>query len=150
MEILGKIDPNKVYKVIDGNVAVSSVSSPDPSWNDVKAGQVVLSRGMGGPAVAQLQRLLQLDPDGKFGSQTETAVHAFQRDHQLKPDGVVGTATLALALGLLLGVLDPAHPGPAAPPPRADPKPPPDPNAGVDAWIRRRQGEPFLPDRPPE
>lgn len=38
--------------------------------------------------------------DGKFGTQTQNAVIAFQKDNNLNPDGIVGDKTLS-ALGLI-------------------------------------------------
>lgn len=54
-----------------------------------------------GEEVKQLQRLLNLNDDGIFGSSTEKAVKKFQRDHGLNADGVVGPAT-AIVLGLMV------------------------------------------------
>lgn len=58
-----------------------------------------IKKGSTGDAVKQLQEWLNElgyncgTPDGKFGSQTDLAVKAFQADHGLKADGVVGTLT---------------------------------------------------------
>jgi peptidoglycan hydrolase-like protein with peptidoglycan-binding domain len=59
----------------------------------------LLKRGSTGEAVRQLQRALRdlgYDPgdvDGHFGSETESAVKAFQRDRDLTVDGIVGEIT---------------------------------------------------------
>lgn len=64
-----------------------------------------LKRGATGQQVSQVQTILKNQGfyngaiDGKFGSATEAAVKAFQRDRGLTPDGKVGTLTLK-ALGL--------------------------------------------------
>jgi peptidoglycan hydrolase-like protein with peptidoglycan-binding domain len=58
-----------------------------------------LVRGSLGPAVAVLQHVLKVTPDGEFGPITEAAVQAAQRKAKLRPSGVVGVATWA-ALGL--------------------------------------------------
>lgn len=58
-----------------------------------------LRLGAHGPAVADLQRALQIAADGAFGSGTLAALLAFQKAHGLKPDGIAGPATYA-ALGL--------------------------------------------------
>ena len=61
--------------------------------------------GSSGDQVKQIQQKLASlgydvgTPDGVFGSKTQSAVKAFQRDNGLTADGVVGTKTLA-ALGL--------------------------------------------------
>jgi N-acetyl-anhydromuramyl-L-alanine amidase AmpD len=51
-----------------------------------------LRRGMSGDDVQDLQKALGLTADGVFGSQTESALRAFQRKHGLVPDGVLGPA----------------------------------------------------------
>jgi N-acetylmuramoyl-L-alanine amidase len=48
--------------------------------------------------VKQIQKALNLYPDGIFGKLTEEAVILYQREHGLRPDGVVGPATLAKLL----------------------------------------------------
>ncbi len=60
----------------------------------------MLARGSSGEQVRALQIDLnalgatpQLEPDGKFGGGTDTAVRFFQRSHRLKADGIVGPAT---------------------------------------------------------
>lgn len=59
--------------------------------------------GSRGPAVAELQRALNIAPtvlprlkeDGEFGSKTSGRVREFQQTSKLKPDGVVGPQTFA-------------------------------------------------------
>src|SRR5205814_7364170 len=46
-----------------------------------------LRRGAKGEVVAELQRLLELPTDGSFGSLTEAALRAKQRELKLVPDG---------------------------------------------------------------
>lgn len=48
--------------------------------------------------VKQIQRALNLFPDGIYGPFTAERVKSFQREHSLTPDGIVGPATLALLL----------------------------------------------------
>nr|DAI88708.1 MAG TPA: N acetylmuramidase [Caudoviricetes sp.] len=65
--------------------------------------RTILKRGMKGEDVRRLQqRLIELGyalprygADGDYGSETVTAVKAFQRDRGLQVDGVAGEATLA-------------------------------------------------------
>ena len=65
--------------------------------------RTILKRGMKGDDVRRLQqRLMELGyalprygADGEYGSETVTAVKAFQRDRGLQVDGVAGEATLA-------------------------------------------------------
>lgn len=58
----------------------------------------LLRRGSRGAAVEELQRLLRLDVDGRFGEDTERAVKAFQRKVGLVDDGKVGSKTWAALL----------------------------------------------------
>ncbi len=55
-------------------------------------------RGSRGEVVKQIQKALNLYPDGIFGINTEEAVQRFQVRKGLKPDGIVGPATLALLI----------------------------------------------------
>lgn len=56
---------------------------------------IIYKKGSRGEVVKQIQRALNLYPDGIYGSLTEEAVRIFQIQHGLKPDGIVGPATLA-------------------------------------------------------
>lgn len=49
--------------------------------------------GSNGTAVMQLQRLLELDPDGDFGVATDRTVRVFQRSRDIVADGIVGPYT---------------------------------------------------------
>lgn len=98
------------------------VASPLSHWDEVAElkdisydGEVIwmtLMKGCKGDEVKQLQMILMqkgYNPgtaDGKFGSQTEAAVKAFQRDNGLTADGVVGQKTWAV---LLEGVAPPDY-----------------------------------------
>ena len=55
----------------------------------------MIRKGSKGEDVKRLQRLLGITADGIFGSGTEAAVIAFQREHGLTPDGIVGSLTWA-------------------------------------------------------
>lgn len=55
----------------------------------------VLRNGDSGPAVREIQTMLQIAVDGDFGPATEAAVRAFQRARGMEVDGVVGPATWA-------------------------------------------------------
>lgn len=58
-----------------------------------------LRRGDSGPAVADLQRRLGVEPTGIFGETTERVLSQYQRDHGLTADGVAGPETLAALQG---------------------------------------------------
>ena len=63
-----------------------------------------LKRGMSGPEVADLQRLLtaagfHCEPDGVFGAVTLAAVREYQGEHGLPVDGKAGPRTMAALRG---------------------------------------------------
>lgn len=55
----------------------------------------VLRLGARGDAVMQVQRLVGVDPDGRFGPETDQAVRAYQEGRGLVADGIVGAKTWA-------------------------------------------------------
>ena len=54
---------------------------------------MLLKLGSTGEDVNKLQIRLGIDPVGKFGPKTDSAVKGFQSAHGLTPDGIVGSAT---------------------------------------------------------
>lgn len=46
-------------------------------------------------SVVEIQKILEITPDGIFGKRTKTAVQQFQKAHGLVDDGIVGPATWA-------------------------------------------------------
>ena len=54
---------------------------------------MLLKKGNRGESVKQLQKSLNLYPDGIFGEVTEEAVKAFQNSNGLKQDGIFGDKT---------------------------------------------------------
>lgn len=54
---------------------------------------MLLKKGNRGESVKQLQKALNLYPDGIFGEVTEESVKAFQKSKGLKQDGIVGDKT---------------------------------------------------------
>lgn len=54
---------------------------------------MLLKKGNRGESVKQLQKALNLYPDGIFGEVTEESVKAFQKSKGLKQDGIVGDNT---------------------------------------------------------
>jgi len=73
------------------------------------SGELVLSFGSTGPAVAAMQRALHITADGDFGPITLSAVKAFQRSHGLIVDGQAGEHTLGALHLDLTGVAAVAH-----------------------------------------
>ena len=81
----------------------AKAESPAPTPDEETEAHETLKRGMKGDDVRKLQqRLIELGyalprygADGDYGSETVTAVKAFQRDRGLQVDGVAGEATLA-------------------------------------------------------
>lgn len=63
-----------------------AVIPPDPVMPTIRLGST-------GDAVKTLQKILNLNADGKFGPKTLAAVKIFQATHKLIPDGIVGPKT---------------------------------------------------------
>ena len=59
---------------------------------------ILYKRGSRGAVVKQIQKALNLYPDGVFGPITEEAVIKFQQAHGITADGIVGAKTLALLI----------------------------------------------------
>lgn len=59
-------------------------------------------KGSTGAMVRQIQKALNLFPDGYFGPLTDERVRLFQKEKGLKVDGIVGPATLAKLIPLRL------------------------------------------------
>jgi peptidoglycan hydrolase-like protein with peptidoglycan-binding domain len=73
--------------------AGSTQWSPAPSLADVASGKGLLKQGMQGEGVKQLQTLLGVEADGKFGQETAKAVASFQKSAGLQaPQGMEGQA----------------------------------------------------------
>jgi hypothetical protein len=80
----------------DINPAMADIGAWAPSGQTPPVDQhPVLRRGSSGPAVENLQQLLGILADGKFGPLTEAAVKAFQAANGLVPDSIVGPLTWA-------------------------------------------------------
>ena len=119
---------------------------PAPPLEDVREGRRVLHFGHRGESAAVVQRLLGLEVDSRFGSDTRDAVAAFQRGHGLDDDGRVGRLTLAALEGAPAESPTPSAPtsetlSPAAPAEgslaRIDPK---NRAANVHPELKRRLG----------
>jgi len=102
--------------LVDGQVGPHTWAALEAEWRGF-AGEAVLREGATGPAVAAVQRLLGVTPDGDFGPITLAAVRGFQARHGLVVDGQVGTHTLAALRRVRVAPAGHHH---AAPPRRAD------------------------------
>jgi peptidoglycan hydrolase-like protein with peptidoglycan-binding domain len=71
------------------------IPAVEPPRPDGKPARPTLRRGDSGDHVKELQNLLKLGDDGKFGPKTEAAVRQFQRERKVVADGIVGPKTWA-------------------------------------------------------
>ncbi|MBR2823820.1 MAG: peptidoglycan-binding protein [Clostridia bacterium] len=117
------------YAVLFSNQALKKGTTPTPvpeetpvpgeeeSGIPVDASYETLRKGTSSSDVAYLQQVLinlgylTGEPDGNYGTQTEMAVKAFQKNNQLGVDGTAGTQTLTLL-----------YSSEASPAPTVDPK----------------------------
>lgn len=76
-----------------GNTPVIEEITPSVDYETVRKGST-------GGWVRKLQEALGLHVDGAFGSDTDAALKAWQKEHGLQPDGIAGRNTYR-ALGLL-------------------------------------------------
>ena len=77
----------------------------DPKVNTLKP----VKMGETSDRVKEIQKLLSLKDDGQFGSGTQKAVMAFQKENKLKVDGVVGVQTYGKMLEVKKGITDQAE-----------------------------------------
>ena len=63
---------------------------------------ITYKKGSKGEVVKQIQKALNLYPDGIFGIMTEEAVKEFQKNNGLIVDGIVGPKTLAYLIPLMI------------------------------------------------
>lgn len=78
---------------VPGGAAPDTPSAPPPPPAAIK--RRTLKRGSRGDDVRFLQKLLDIEVDGRFGAATEAAVRKFQAKHELRVDGKVGPYTWA-------------------------------------------------------
>jgi len=82
-----------------GAVALAAVTGALAVAEPAAAEQPLLEQGSEGPAVAQVQRALDVGNTGYFGPVTRAAVVAFQRRDGLLVDGIVGPQTWGALFG---------------------------------------------------
>jgi peptidoglycan hydrolase-like protein with peptidoglycan-binding domain len=100
----GKVTQTLLYSAgALANGSSTPITPADPETPETpSAGYTLLKKGMTNAAVTTMQKelkslgYLSASATGYFGSQTYTAVIAFQRKHNLQADGIAGNATLSL------------------------------------------------------
>lgn len=73
----------------------SAKTDVSASIKPIKASVGSFKKGMKGPGVIDLQKLLGVTADGDFGPKTEAAVKKWQKEHNLVVDGIAGPKTMA-------------------------------------------------------
>ncbi len=125
------------YAVLFSNQALKAGTTPTPtpaltpapgeeeSGIPAEASYETLRKGTSSSNVAYLQQVLITlgylsgEPDGNYGTETEKAVRAFQKNNNLGADGTAGTQTLTLLYS------SEAQPAPTADPKKASATPTP-------------------------
>lgn len=79
-----------VAAIMDGTAPMPNLI---PTIEPAGKARPTLRRGATGELVKEVQEKIGVTQDGDFGSITEAALRAFQRDHNLVPDGIVGPKT---------------------------------------------------------
>jgi putative chitinase len=96
------------FRAAVGDLMLGQTPPPSIAPVDDKA-RPTLRRGMRSPEVAQLQRVLGVDPDGIFGALTEARLRAWQRTHALTPDGIFGPRSWEMLDAQPPGAAEPAQ-----------------------------------------
>ena len=92
-----------IIKITESQVKKLMLFQPGNEVSLTEQGEVTINKGAIGNDVKELQQALinvkyslpRYGVDGKFGSETESAVKSFQMDHGFTPDGIVTTETLS-------------------------------------------------------
>lgn len=86
-----------VAAIMSGNAPAPALipAVEPPAQAGAPAGRPTLRRGATGDLVKEIQSKVGVEADGAFGSKTEAALRAFQRNHDLVPDGIAGPNTWA-------------------------------------------------------
>jgi len=90
-----KPDPSFDMATFRNNVTSLLVGKSPPPLIPARdgKGRPTLRRGARGPLFEEIQRALNVSPDGVFGPDAEAAVRGFQRSAGLVADGIVGPKT---------------------------------------------------------
>lgn len=84
------------YQTSAANSQNATTSQPSQTISQFSLSGGNLQNGSSGDSVKQLQSLLGITSDGKFGPNTLAAVKAFQQKNGIPADGIVGPQTAAL------------------------------------------------------
>ena len=96
----GKGWERRIEGVRAAAIALAGGGSPDVEIHTPSVDYRIVKRGSTGHWVRKLQQALEIQVDGKFGSDTETVLKAWQQKNGLEPDGIAGRNTYR-SLGLL-------------------------------------------------
>lgn len=88
---MGVIHNFKNWRIL--NESIYSVIVDDIS--KVESGMQILKWGRAGKAVEEVQKMLGVAVDGKYGPVTKAAVEKFQAENGLQVDGIIGPKTIA-------------------------------------------------------
>lgn len=116
--VVGKATWYRILYIYNSVKRLSELDSEGLSYSDISQqfGNALRS-GDSGPYIEYLQFVLNtigdfndsippVTVDGIFGSGTESAVIAFQREYGLNPDGIVGEATWNAIINVFDGIVD--------------------------------------------
>ena len=96
----GKGWKRRVVSVRTTAIAMAGGSSPDIEEITPSVDYKTVKKGSRGLWVRKLQEALKIQVDGKFGSDTDATLKAWQQEHGLEVDGIAGRNTYR-SLGLL-------------------------------------------------
>lgn len=95
----GKLPKPKSSKPSSSSSGGSADSKHPRGHKGTPVGGRFVAKGSSGEDVRAVQRRVGAKPDGKFGTQTRSAVMEFQKAHGLQVDGVIGHQTATALAG---------------------------------------------------
>ncbi|MDQ5971406.1 MAG: hypothetical protein QG566_352 [Patescibacteria group bacterium] len=96
--------PNALNEIKDEDVKKELTTDTSPSSSNPSSTITftkTIKKGTVSPLVSTIQKVIGVNPDGKFGPITLKAVKEFQTKNNLKSDGIVGPKTWAVVSGLV-------------------------------------------------
>lgn len=133
---MGVIHNFKNWRIL--NESIYSVIVDDIS--KVESGMQILKWGRAGKAVEEVQKMLGVAVDGKYGPVTKSAVEKFQRENGLQVDGIVGRNTIAALKAKHGSQSSDTNPQPA---PSPNPTPAPEPDTEDQITVDSETGVEF-------